>query len=106
MSISDKKGKRRVSTDSAARSTTVTAVNDTNVSTTLLAANASRIGAAIHNDSTVALYLKLGSSASTSSFTCKMAPDSHYEVPYSYTGIITGIWASDASGAARITEVT
>lgn len=86
--------------------TAVTAVNDAAISTTLLSANAARTGATVHNDSTVALYLKLGATASTTSFTVKMAADSYYEVPYGYTGVIDGIWASDASGAARITELS
>jgi hypothetical protein len=81
-------------------------VNDTNSNTTLLASNANRLGATIYNDSTVALYVKLGATASTTSFTVKMSAGAYYEVPFNYTGIIDGIWASDASGAARITELT
>lgn len=81
-------------------------VNDTASSTTLLASNANRIGASIYNDSTVILYLKLGATASTTSFTTKLRPEDYYEVPFGYTGIIDGIWASDASGAARIVEYT
>jgi hypothetical protein len=73
-------------------------------STTLLALNTNRLGATIHNDSAVALYVKLGSTASTTSFTIKMAADSYYEVPFNYTGVIDGIWAS-ATGAARVTEL-
>jgi hypothetical protein len=85
---------------------TQTSVNDTASSTTIVASNAGRLGATVFNDSTVDLYLKLGATASTTSFTVKMAPGAYYEVPYGYTGVIDGIWASDASGAARITELT
>lgn len=85
---------------------TLSNVNDTNVSTTLLAANANRLGATIHNDSTAVLYVKFGATASTTSFTVKMVADAYYEVPFWYTGRIDGIWASDASGAARVTELT
>lgn len=92
--------------ETRASSSAVTSVNDTASSTTLLAANANRLGATVYNDSTVALYLKLGATASLTSFTVKMAADSYYEVPFAYTGIIDGIWASDASGSARITEIT
>jgi hypothetical protein len=74
-------------------------------SVTLVASNAARKGATIQNDSASALYLKLGSAASTTSYTCLMAADSYYETPYGYTGIITGAWAS-AVGAARVTEVS
>lgn len=93
-------------TNVKATTASVSSVNDTASSTTLLAINTNRLGATVHNDSTVVLYLKLGATASATSFTVKMAADGYYEVPYGYTGIIDGIWASDASGAARITELT
>lgn len=84
---------------------TQTSVNDTAVSTTLIASNANRLGATIFNDSTVALYVKLGGTASTTSFTIKLDAQDYYEIPFGYTGVVDGIWASDASGAARITEL-
>lgn len=95
-----------VSRQATAATATLSNVNDTATSTTLLAANTSRKGASIHNDSTAVLYVKFGTTASATSFTVKMAADAHYEVPFGFTGRIDGIWASDASGAARITELT
>ena len=92
--------------ETRAATSAVTSVADTASSTTLLASNAARLAAAVFNDSTVALYLKLGAAASTSSFTVKLQPDGYYEVPGHYTGEIAGIWASDASGSARITELS
>lgn len=86
-----------------ASASTSVAASASNV--TLLAANASRRGATIYNDSTVALHLKLGATASTSSFTIKLAADGYYEVPAFYAGIIDGIWAS-ATGNARVTEIS
>lgn len=82
-------------------------------SVTVLAANPLRCGASIHNDSVAVLYLKMGSTASATSYTVKMEPGDHYELPIViggtqravYSGIITGIWAS-ATGAARVTEYT
>jgi hypothetical protein len=74
-------------------------------SVSLLAANTARRGATIYNDSTADLYLKLGASASTTSFTIKLAAGDYYEVPFGYTGAVTGIWSS-ATGNARITELT
>lgn len=86
---------------------TLSNVSDTNASTTILAANSARVGAMIWNDSTAVLYLKLGGgTASATSCTVKLIADAYYELPYGFTGAITGIWASDASGAARITEIT
>lgn len=80
-------------------------VSDAATSTTILAANVSRIGATIWNDSTAILYLDLtGGTATATSCSVKLIADAFYEVPFGYTGLITGIWASDASGAARVTE--
>lgn len=72
-------------------------------SVTLLAANADRRGATIWNDSAAVLYVKFGATASATSCTVKMIADSYYEVPFGYTAVIDGIWAS-ATGSARITE--
>jgi hypothetical protein len=71
----------------------------------LLAATATRLGATIFNDSAATLYLKLGTTASTTSFTVKLITDAYYEVPFGFTGRIDGIWTS-ATGNARITELT
>lgn len=72
---------------------------------TLLAANTNRKGATVFNDSASSdLKLSLGSTASATSFTIVIAPQGYYEVPFSYTGIITGIWAA-AVGSARMTEL-
>lgn len=87
---------------------TLSNVNDSATSVTVLAANANRLGAMFYNDSTVALYLKMGATASTTSFTVKIASQGYYELPTTsvYTGILDGIWDSDASGAVRVTELT
>lgn len=90
---------------------TITSVNDAASSTTILAANTSRKGATVYNDSTVVLYLALSdTTASATVHTVQIAAGGYYELPATeggvYTGKIVGIWASDASGAARITEFT
>jgi hypothetical protein len=78
-------------------------------SVSLLASNANRLGATIFNDDTAStgatLKVKLGATASSTSFTVEIAPRGYYEVPYGYTGAIDGI-ASAATGNARITEFT
>jgi hypothetical protein len=76
-------------------------------SVTLQASNSDRKGWSIHNDSSAILYVKFGSSASSTSYTVKLIADAYYELPTTsvYTGIITGIWAS-ATGSARVTELT
>jgi hypothetical protein len=96
----------------AVRSGTATLANvaGSATSVTLIASNASRLGATIVNESTAICYVKFGSTASATSYTYLMsgasaAPYATLEVPYGYTGIITGIWAS-ATGNARVTEMT
>ena len=92
--------------EAANTTATLSNVNDTASSTTLLASNAARRGATIFNDSSASLYIKFGATASTTSFTHNMAASSYYEVPFGYTGTIDGIWSADSTGAARITEIT
>jgi hypothetical protein len=89
-----------------AATATLSNVNDSASSVTLLAANTARLGASVFNDSTSTLYLKLGTTASTTSYTAQLQPYDLYEVPGGYTGVIDGIWSADASGAARVTELT
>lgn len=84
---------------------TLSNVSGSASSVTLLASNANRRGATIQNDSSAVLYVKFGATASTTSYTVKMVADSYYEIPFGYTGIIDGIWAS-ATGSARITEMS
>ena len=89
-------------------SATVTSVNDLNTVQTLKAANASRVALYVYNDSDQALYIKLGSTATTSDFSVKVAAGGFYELPNNpviYSGIVTGIWAADSTGAAKITEI-
>jgi hypothetical protein len=74
-------------------------------SVTLQASNSGRIGLAIYNDSTSALYVKLGATASATSFTVKVPSYGYYEMPEPvYTGVVDGIWDA-ATGSARMTEV-
>lgn len=85
---------------------TLSNVNAATSSTTLLAANSSRLQFLIYNDSNSILYLKFGSNASQTSYTVEIPGNTLYEpqVPL-YTGIITGIWQT-TNGAARVTELT
>ena len=53
----------------------------------------------------VGLVLKLGTTASATSFQLRMMPNSFFEVPFGYTGRIDGIWDA-ATGNMRIGEIT
>jgi len=108
----DSFGKLRVITDTSSfislQRATVSAVTSVAASAsnvTCLASNANRLGATISNDSTADLFLKLGSTASSSSYTVRLFQDSYFRAPAGYTGVIDCIWAS-ATGNARVTELT
>ena len=84
----------------------VTSVAASATAVTLLAANTNRLVASFFNDSTSTLFLKLGSGASSTSYTTQVLTNGYFELVYpAYTGIITGIWTV-ATGNARITELT
>lgn len=90
-----------------ADTTAITQVGDSAASVQLLAPNEGRLQASFFNDSTAIAYLKLGATASTASYTVKMAAGGFYELPHPvYTGVIDAIWASDAGGVMAITEFT
>lgn len=84
---------------------TQTSVAGSAVSVTLLASNASRLGASFYNDSSAILYLRCQAAASTANFTVKLFAEDFYELPFGYTGIVDGIWAL-AVGNCRVTEHT
>lgn len=73
---------------------------------TLQALNASRKGWTLYNDSTAVLYIKFGNTASATSYNVQLAAAGYFEMPtpVTYTGLITGIWAS-ANGNARVMEL-
>lgn len=86
---------------------TVTSVASAATSTTLLAANAARKGATIYNtDANAVKILLAAGTASATNFSVSIAANGYYEVPFGYTGIITGIWDVDGAGAALITQFT
>lgn len=85
---------------------TLTNVSASASSVQLLAANANRVGLIIFNDSTSSLYMKFGTTASTTNFTLKVFQGSSYEMTLPiFTGRIDGVW-DVAVGSARITELT
>lgn len=83
---------------------TPTTVASSITSETILAANSNRKGATIWNDSTAILYLEIGATAATNAFTAKLFASGYYEVPFHYTGVISGIWSA-ANGNALVREL-
>lgn len=86
----------------AAAATAVSAATST---TTILAANSARDGASIWNASTATLYLEMGDTVSSTDFAVALGSGDYFEVPYNYTGIITGVWTA-VNGNAMVREYT
>ncbi|MEH2261037.1 hypothetical protein [Nostoc sp.] len=91
--------------ESTSGTSTPTTVASSTTSGIILAANSNRKGATIWNDSTATLYLEFGATATTSAFTAKLSPSGYFEVPFHYTGVISGIWSA-ANGNALVRELT
>lgn len=85
----------------------VTSVTSAAVSTSILASNANRRMAIMVNDTDKNVYIKLGATASTTSFSYKLTPGQTLELPMPvYTGAIDAIWDSSPTGSMRVTEIT
>lgn len=93
---------REAATSSATRSNVTAATSDTQV----LAANTSRTGVLVFNDSTATMYLAYGdTAASTTSYSVQLDAGAYWEMPQPvYTGALRAIWDA-ADGAARVTEL-
>lgn len=94
-----------------ASNATVTSVNDAATSAELIAANPDRTGLMITNTSTAILYILLGSGTASTTNHSWVVAASGGQINLSdfsgrcWKGAVQGIWASDASGAALITEL-
>lgn len=93
--------------DAVATTATLSNVGDSATNVTIDAANSARKGLILVNDSTASVYVKYGATASATSYTVFLGPGAYWEMPKPiYTGIIDGIWTSDAGGNMRVTELT
>lgn len=85
----------------------VTSVSSAATNTSILASNANRRMAIMVNDSDKNAYVKLGATASTTSFSYKLTPGQTLELPMPvYTGAIDAIWETSPTGSMRVTEIT
>ncbi|MDM9582320.1 hypothetical protein [Nostoc sp. GT001] len=92
-------------TESTSGTSTPTTVASSATSVTILAANSNRKGATVWNESTAILFIEFGATATTSAFTAKLFAGGYYEVPFNYTGVISGIWSA-VNGNALVRELT
>jgi hypothetical protein len=73
-------------------------------STVILAGNTAREGATIWNASSAILYISFGAVCTPTNYSRQIAAGGFYEIPFRYTGVISGVWAS-ANGSALVTEL-
>lgn len=89
-----------------ATASTVTSVAQSTSNTQLLAANANRVFASIYNNTGQKMFIKLGTTASTTSYSIQLMPNSYWEVPSDWTGEIDAVWSGNGSSSALVTELT
>ncbi|MFK0732081.1 MAG: hypothetical protein ACFKPT_13860 [Gloeotrichia echinulata GP01] len=82
-----------------------TSITGSTTSQTLIAANTSRKGATIWNESAFNMYIEFGAVASLTAFTVKLLPSGYYEVPFNYAGVLACIW-DGVNGNALVRELT
>lgn len=85
----------------------ISRVSSSASSVSILASTAGRKGASFYNESTQSCYLKLGTTASLTSYTILMLPGGFFILNNDpvYTGAIDAIWSA-ANGALQITELS
>jgi hypothetical protein len=72
---------------------------------TIATASTGRLGCTIFNSGPGTLHVILGTAtASTSVFTARLSSGDYYEVPFNYTGLIGGIFAT--AGTAEVTQLS
>jgi hypothetical protein len=72
---------------------------------TIATASTGRLGCTIFNSGPGTLHVILGTAtASTSVFTARLSSGDYYEVPFNYTGLIGGIFAT--AGTAEVTTLS
>lgn len=93
-------------TTNKAASSAVTSVAQATSNTVILSSNATRVFASIYNNSGQKMFIKLGTTASNSSYSIQLMPNSYWEVPNDWTGEIDAVWSGAGGGNALVTELT
>jgi hypothetical protein len=97
-----------VTTEPPASTGALIAIPAANVATAILPADSTRLGFSVFNQSpTDTLYLLLSNVGTVSQTYCTvpLQPNAYYEVPFNYTGPVSGIWGSVAPGAQALVNV-
>lgn len=93
-------------TPTCGMNSTVSQIAASTVAATVFAANATRVGATFFNEGKETMYLKLGSGASSTSYTAKLTKNAYWELPSAYCGEISVVAAkTNASEFMYATEM-
>jgi hypothetical protein len=95
-----------VTTNKAATSTVTSVAITPNANNTLIASSPTRVFVSIFNNTDKTLYIKLGTTASTTSFTTPLFKQAYWEVPNDYTGNIDAFAPGATVGTVLVTELT
>lgn len=94
-----------VTTNKSATSA-VTSVAASTTTATMLASNANRVLASFFNATNKICFIKFAATASLTSYSIQLFPNSYMEVPSDYTGICDFIQPAGATGNILVTEYT
>lgn len=93
------------SVDTVAR-TTIPVPVDITVSQMLIAANPSRKGLTLWNQSASDVLIDFGVPPTANSYAFKLNPGGYWELPYLYTGSIHGLWNGGGGIGLFVRELT
>lgn len=89
-----------------ASTTNVSAANASTTNFTLLTTNPNRKKATFYKEGKNVCYLKLGSVASSTSYSVQLTSNGYYELPDTYTGQVDIIFSDNAAGnVVRVTDI-
>ena len=83
----------------------VYAVLSSITSVSIMSANPNRRGGTVFNNAGTTVFVNLGTTVNTSVYTVAMLNQDYYELPFGWTGVVSGISASNA-GRINVTELT
>lgn len=87
--------------------TTVSSVDTSTTNYNVLGVNTNRLAATFFKEGGNICYLKLGATASSTSYTVRLTNNAYFEVPEKYTGQIDVIFSTNAAGnTIRLTEIS
>jgi hypothetical protein len=89
--------------NNSASSTVATSVAASTTSVALLASNSNRKGATFWNVSADTLRLECGATASATLFTALLGSGDFFELPFGYTGAVSGVWTG-TNGDVKVRE--